>query len=269
MRRTESGSPGAESWVLRTESAVPSSQTTRRPRTWSRVYPWRNAFPPEAFVATMPPTVQVAALAGSGANRRPTFASSAFSSAHVRPAATVAQSGPTARMRRKCTLRSTTSPGPSASPASPVPAAAGDERQLRLVGVLDKDPQVGLVHRDGDRERGDLERAGVGGVQAAGRVVESAARPRKVPRRSSRIWCGAGKVTGCESSSTRAHGLPSVGSSSRHYITASLSAAHQRHQLPAGRRVGLEQPAQGAGDGHRTPACGRRGWSCTSGSPRR
>jgi hypothetical protein len=86
------------------------------------VYPWWAALPPLALVAIIPPSVQAAALAGSGANRRPTFASSALSWCSTAPACTVTVSAPTASTFRKWTLRSSATPLLSDSPLRPVPA---------------------------------------------------------------------------------------------------------------------------------------------------
>ncbi|MFO0926977.1 MAG: hypothetical protein U0736_08035 [Gemmataceae bacterium] len=101
-------------------AASPLSSTTRTAATCRAACP-AGARAPEALVASIPPTVHTG-LSGSGANRRPCAASVRFSSARVTPASTSMVSplsGPTAR---KCGDRSTTTPSPSASPASPVPA---------------------------------------------------------------------------------------------------------------------------------------------------
>ncbi len=61
------------------ETRRPSASTTSRPSTASRVTPYFTHRSPPAFVAMLPPTVEIAALAGSGANRSPNGATSAFS----------------------------------------------------------------------------------------------------------------------------------------------------------------------------------------------
>ena len=56
-------------------SRRPSASTTARPSTASRVTPYFAQSRPPAFVAMLPPIDEIARLAGSGANQRPSGAS--------------------------------------------------------------------------------------------------------------------------------------------------------------------------------------------------
>ncbi len=120
----------------------------------------------------MPPTVQVAALAGSGANRRPCFASSAFSAAHVTPGSTVIASAVTARMRLKLHAQVEDDGRPETLAGQPGAGPAGNDGEVVLEAVPHEHGDVVGVFRDGDCQRRDLERAGVGRVQPAREGVE-------------------------------------------------------------------------------------------------
>src|SRR5436190_7166923 len=78
---------------------VPSARTRVRPRTFSRIVPYRSAVVPEARVAAMPPIV--ASAPGSIGNMRPVFFSALCSCSRVTPASTVASrsSTPTRTIR--------------------------------------------------------------------------------------------------------------------------------------------------------------------------
>src|SRR5690606_12620259 len=102
--------------------------TTVRPSTASRVTPYLTHMRPPAFVAMLPPTVEIARLAGSGAHQRPCGASAAFNSALMTPASTTASSSAASisRMRVMRSVDTTSSPcWAMAPPASPVPAPRG------------------------------------------------------------------------------------------------------------------------------------------------
>ena len=124
-------------------------------------------------MATMPPRVHVAALAGSGANRRPDCASAAFERGagdarlgghrvrrHLEDAAGVyAQIEDDGRTE--------------ALAGQPGAGPAGDQRQVVLVAVPDEHRDVAGVLGNGDRQRRDLERAGVGGIEPAREGIEA------------------------------------------------------------------------------------------------
>jgi len=63
--RSSPVTPLSDRWPVR--SRVPSASTTSRARTDSRVTPYFAQWRPPAFVAKVPPRVEIAALAGSGA----------------------------------------------------------------------------------------------------------------------------------------------------------------------------------------------------------
>ena len=95
------------------------------PSTASRTTPYFAHSSPPAPVAMLPPTVEIARLAGSGAHHRPCSASAVLSSAFRMPGSTTASrsSGRTSRMRVIRRVERAISPGPAfAPPARPVPA---------------------------------------------------------------------------------------------------------------------------------------------------
>jgi hypothetical protein len=71
-------------------SSRPSASTTFSPSTASRVTPYLAQSSPPAFVAMLPPTLEMALLAGSGANQSPCSASAAFRSPLRMPGSTTA-----------------------------------------------------------------------------------------------------------------------------------------------------------------------------------
>ena len=82
-------------------SSRPSASTRSTPSTASRTTPYFAHSRPPAPVAMLPPTVEIARLAGSGAHHRPCSASAALRSALRMPGSTTASrsSGRTSRMR--------------------------------------------------------------------------------------------------------------------------------------------------------------------------
>ncbi len=106
-------------------SSRPSASTRSTPSTASRTTPYFAHKSPPAPVAMLPPTVEMARLAGSGAHQRPCSASAALRSALRMPGSTTASrsSARTSRMRSIARTESAISPAPAfAPPARPVPA---------------------------------------------------------------------------------------------------------------------------------------------------
>ena len=95
--------------------------------------------------------------------------------AHVTPGSDGDVSESIAQNAAKCTLRSRTSAGPSDFAGEPGARSARDQRQVVLVAVADEHRDVLGVFRNGDRERSDLKRAGVGRVQPAREARRSGA----------------------------------------------------------------------------------------------
>ena len=106
----------------------PSASTTASPSTASRVTPYFAHRRPPAFVAMLPPIDEIARLAGSGANQRPSGASRSLRSPLSTPGSTTASSSASeiSRMRFMRERSRTIAPGLAiAPPASPVPAPRG------------------------------------------------------------------------------------------------------------------------------------------------
>ncbi len=103
----------------------PSAKTTLSARTASRVTPYFAHRRPPAPVAMLPPTVEIARLAGSGANQSPRVSRRSLKAPLITPGSTTAsRSGSLISWIRVIPrVDSTISPAPpSAPPASPVPA---------------------------------------------------------------------------------------------------------------------------------------------------
>ena len=121
--RSRPVTPFTVRWPRR--SSRPSASTRSTPSTASRTTPYFAHSRPPAPVAMLPPTVEMARLAGSGAHHSPCSASAAFRSALRMPGSTTASrsSGRTSRMRSIARTDSAISPAPAfAPPARPVPA---------------------------------------------------------------------------------------------------------------------------------------------------
>ena len=108
--------------------------------------------------------------AGPGANRRPCGARASFTSRSVSPHPAHALAGHH-RRRAEADAQIDHQARPQALAAQPGAGPAGHERQAVLVGVFDQRAEAVFVFGDGDGVRGDVERAGVGGVHRPVGVV--------------------------------------------------------------------------------------------------
>jgi hypothetical protein len=104
--------------------ASPAPVTARRPRVLSRVVPYLTARGPAALQARLPPTVQTAALVGSGGQKKPWAATASCRAWLVRPGSTRAMRslGSRASTRFMRSSESTTPPRTgTVAPVVPVP----------------------------------------------------------------------------------------------------------------------------------------------------
>ena len=154
------------------ESRRPSASTTLRPSTASRVTPYFAQSSPPAFVAMLPPTVEIARLAGSGANQRPCGSSWALSSALMMPGSITASSSSrdTSSTRFMARVESTISPPlRDRSAGKPGARAPCDDRRAGGVGDAHRGLHVGhrlrRDHGQGPRDRDVAGLVGPCGVE--------------------------------------------------------------------------------------------------------
>ena len=123
----------------------------------------------------MPPKVARELVATSGPKRKPCGLRKSLSWSRTTPAPTrtVRRSRFSAVIWRLWREKSTTTPAPTAPPASPVPAPRGMMSRPASAAARMMDGGLGGVAREGDGARLDLVEGGVGGVKLAGEVVES------------------------------------------------------------------------------------------------
>ncbi len=110
-----------------TVATVPSASTTSTLATWSTVVPYRGVRAPDELFAIMPPSVARELVATSGPKVNPCGFRYALSWSRTTPAPTrtVRASRFRSLICRVYRAKSTTSPSPTAPPASPVPAPRG------------------------------------------------------------------------------------------------------------------------------------------------
>ena len=178
-------------WPVR--SRRPSASTTARPSTASRVTPYFAQRRPPAFVAMLPPIVEMARLAGSGANQRPRGASASLRSPLSTPGSTTASSSAseTSRMRFIRETSSTIAPGLAiAPPARPVPAPRGTTgvcvSWARRSTACTSSTDAACTTASGRLALRHPERSSRLSSRAAGSVATDA--PRASWRRSSTSW---------------------------------------------------------------------------------
>ena len=149
--RTRASRPGTTSSAPAPERASnrrPVPSTTSSASTLSAVRPYATARGPHALLPIIPPSVARACVDGSGPNRRPCGAAAFCRLAITTPGSmrAVRASGSMSRMRFTCREKSSTTPVPTALPATEVPpprAVSGTperpgdlERGEHVVGVL-------------------------------------------------------------------------------------------------------------------------------------
>ena len=135
----------------------------------------------------------LAPLAGSGAKRRPTWASRRSGCASTTPGCTRTVSAPTSRIARKCAAEIDDQAGAQRLRRPARAGAARHQRDVVLGGVAHQACNVFLVARHDHAERLDLEDAGVGAVEARATARRRAARPGRGPSgRRSAVRAGWG-----------------------------------------------------------------------------